>query len=320
MDRFITIFLATIAFSGIVVSIGYANPPASTEILKTIDQYWVEEEFSKIDPYIGGLLKEYPNYLPAEIADAIQAYRKGAQVEALVSKVEKIIVKVSRHLPEVPPNCFLELEAGRGRFQKSADWYKEKGYSKSWRMEKHKPSKMPREKRAKKWSYGFEMLFKICPAANFPSGRHEPVSRFHQDKINPKIEKLKIGELKQVIFDKKQPIDLRLSAVTLYVKKANSKEMVILLDCIELHAPILPERCAYEISKVSGNKDVLSGLLEKAGNPTAFTNMYTFWALVRLNVKDRGTLKKIKELAESSWTNRSYTKKIVKYLEQETGG
>lgn len=307
--------------------VGHANPPAPTDMLKTINQYWVDEEFSNIEPYIGKILADYPNYLPADIADAIQAYKKGAQSEALVSKIEKIIVKISRHLPEVPPNCFDFLEEKRDQHKKFVKFFKKVGLTKSQRLEKYNPSKMPPKKRAPRWFFGYGHLFQGCPATIFPNSRLEPATKFHKDKINPKVEKLEVGELKQVIFDNNQPEGLRLSAVTLYAKKANNEEIMALLDCIELYNLKLAQKCAYELSGVSEKEEIISRLLEKANKPSSkYTRRYSLWALIRLDSKDNRILKKTKEIAlgkkigQEKWLRDTYTQRVLGYLEQRNGG
>lgn len=93
----------------------FADPPSSTNIAATIDNYWRQAQFDQCETYVTNLVNAYSNYLPARVAYAtfyLAAYNTDYDllIQELSDLVNAVVAQGDETLDEIKALLQSELQ------------------------------------------------------------------------------------------------------------------------------------------------------------------------------------------------------------------
>jgi len=137
-------------------------PAGSSEIYQTIDSLWKDKQFDVIELYLSDILDDWPNYVPAMLAEIKRLQLDGAQYEKSLTEARKIKRVLEDYPLDVNPGFYELFLQNLKRSEEALDLFLNQGIGKKERKQKFQLENNWRPRSS--WSQ--ELLFLSAPAAS----------------------------------------------------------------------------------------------------------------------------------------------------------
>jgi hypothetical protein len=127
------------------------SPPRGDVISDTLDELWRAGRFEDLDQYIGSLVRSFPHYLPARLAEAQRVYHEGAQASRFGASLRGIRRDIGLALSAVPPSFILRLDAELRRADGLVRAYEAAGVDEGSLIDRLSARSVEPAKRASRW-------------------------------------------------------------------------------------------------------------------------------------------------------------------------
>lgn len=296
-----------------------AKPPTSTEIYITLDDLWGRGCFDELDSYVSDIRNSWKNYLPVCLAYATYSYKCQVDVGEAISVLKNIRQSLNRDFVSASP-VFMELLDSRIlRYQKTADFRKNHGYTRERLLATIGPRKVDPEKRSKDW--GDAMLYFNAPELYLSERGVVPANPESMMVTDSQLQKKERHDLLQSVGDDNVSIRTRKAAVKELVQKRADKG-----DLKQLARGLYEANMVYTYRETvkelaSVGRDAVPVILEALNDSVASNTdkRCAIWALARVGVANQEVVQTLRSIAEDSDSTdgvSDYAKRALEYLKR----